>query len=99
MATFSDLIKGDMPVLVDVYADWCGPCKMLAPTILAIKKEFDGKARVIKVDIDKNQAFAQKLGIQGVPTLLLYKEGKLVWRQSGVLPQHEIAKQLNQILA
>ncbi len=99
MSKFSDLINGPTPVLVDVYADWCGPCKQLAPTIEQLSKQYAHSIKVIKVDIDRNQQFATKHQIQGVPTLLLYKKGQIIWRQSGVLPKHLIEEQLQKALA
>lgn len=98
MSKFSDLVNGEVPVLVDVHATWCGPCKQLAPTISQLSHEYAGRIKVIKVDIDQNQQFAQNHQIQGVPTLLLYKKGEIVWRQSGVLPKHLIAEQIDQAL-
>ena len=83
MDTFSSIINSNTPVLVDFYATWCGPCKAMAPAIEAIGKEVQGKARVIKIDVDKNQAVASKYQIQAVPTLAIFKNGQIVWRQSG----------------
>ena len=83
-----------MPVLVDFYADWCGPCKAMSPIIQQVAGENAGKVKVIKIDVDKNQAVAQQFRVQGIPTLILFQGGKVVWRQSGVVP----AQQLNQVL-
>jgi thioredoxin 1 len=83
-----------MPVLVDFYADWCGPCKAMSPIIQQVASENAGKVKVIKIDVDKNQAVAQQFRVQGIPTLILFQEGKVLWRQSGVVPAH----QLNQVL-
>jgi thioredoxin 1 len=94
MASFTEIINGDKPVLIDFHADWCGPCKMLSPIIQEVAKELDGKVRVIKIDVDKNAALADKFQIRGVPTMMLFKDGKSVWRQSGVLQKDEIIKQL-----
>lgn len=95
MAKFSDLINDETPVLIDFHATWCGPCKMLAPTIKDVKQELGDKLKILKIDIDKNQAIARKLGVQGVPTLMLYKDGKQLWRQSGVLSYQELMNNLN----
>jgi len=94
MASFTEIINGDRPVLIDFHADWCGPCKMLSPIIQQVAKDLDGKVRVIKIDVDKNVALADKFQIRGVPTMMLFKDGKSVWRQSGVLQKDEIIKQL-----
>ena len=94
MASFTEIINGDKPVLIDFHADWCGPCRVLSPIIQEVAKAFDGKVRVIKIDVDKNAALADKFQIQGVPTMMLFKDGKSVWRQSGVLQKDEIIKQI-----
>lgn len=83
MSTFQEIINSDTPVLVDFYATWCGPCKAMAPAIEAIGKEVQGKARVLKIDVDRNQAVAAKYQIQSVPTLMIFKNGNIVWKQSG----------------
>lgn len=87
---FNELIQDEKPVLVDFYADWCGPCKMMAPVLSEFSKEMAGKVKVIKVDVDRNPAAARSYQIQGVPTLILFKKGKVVWRQSGVVPAHQL---------
>ena len=83
MDTFSSIINSNTPVLVDFYATWCGPCKAMAPAIEAIGKEVQGSARVLKIDVDRNPAVASKYQIQAVPTLAIFKNGQIVWRQSG----------------
>ena len=85
METFDDIIKGDKPVLVDFFATWCGLCKVLSPTVEALGKELAGQVRVLKIDVDKNEALARQLRIQSVPTLIIFKKGEIVWRSSGVM--------------
>ena len=90
MSKFSEIINKDQPVLVDFFADWCGPCKMLSPILKQVKDELGDVVSIIKIDVDKNQELASKYQVQGVPTMLLFKNGKQVWRQSGVLQKDDI---------
>lgn len=94
--SFSELINGETPVLVDFYADWCGPCKMMAPVIQEIAAEMKGKLKVIKIDTDKNQQVSVAYQIQGIPTLILFKQGKVIWRQTGAVPKHQLQGILSQ---
>lgn len=91
-SNFSDIINGDIPVLVDFFADWCGPCKMLGPILKDVKAEMGDQVKIVKIDVDRNQELAAKYQVRGVPTMILYKNGKQLWRQSGVLQKHQITE-------
>lgn len=84
--SFSELVNSETPTLVDFYADWCGPCKMMAPVIDQLASEMAGKVKVLKVDVDRNQKAAITYKIKGVPTFILFKKGKIVWQQAGGVP-------------
>ena len=92
--TFQDLIAGDKPVLVDFFAEWCGPCRMMPPILNEFKGLVGDRATVIKVDVDRNPAAAQAYQIQGVPTLAIFKNGRIVWRRSGVMSAAELEQAL-----
>jgi thioredoxin 1 len=92
--SFGDIIKGSKPVLVDFHAEWCGPCKMMKPILEELRQIMGDQIRILKIDVDKNPKVASSLNISGVPTLILFKEGQTLWRQSGVVP----AKQLQTIV-
>ena len=94
--TFNDIINGNTPVLVDFFAEWCGPCKTMAPILKQVKDEVQDNASIIKIDIDKNQQTAMTYQVNSVPTLILFKQGKVLWRQSGVLPKNELVKKIKE---
>ena len=94
--TFADIINSETPVLVDFFAEWCGPCKMMTPILQDFAADMGEKVRVIKVDVDKNPAVAQAYRIQGVPTLMLFKKGETKWRQSGVVQKRQLEQVINQ---
>ena len=87
---FDTVIASETPVLVDFFAEWCGPCKTLAPILREVKAELGDAVRIVKIDVDKNQPLANKYQVRGVPTMVLFKDGKQLWRKSGALPKHEI---------
>jgi len=90
--TFQELIEGDTPVLVDFFAEWCGPCKMMQPILEDTSKQLGGKVKILKVDVDRNPLAASRFQVRGVPTLILFSKGEVVWRQSGVVPAHQLVQ-------
>ncbi|MDZ7716802.1 MAG: thioredoxin [Balneolaceae bacterium] len=95
---FSKMINSDTPVLVDFYTDWCGPCKMMSPILKDLKKEMGEKLNIIKIDAEKNADAAIKYQVRGVPTLILFKNGKILWQQSGVVQLKQLKSIINQKL-
>ena len=93
--TFSEIIKSETPTLVDFFAEWCGPCKMMKPILEDLKKKVGDDATILKIDIDKNPNIARKYNIQSVPTLMIFKDGKILWKQSGVVAAHQLEKIIN----
>jgi thioredoxin 1 len=91
METFSEILNDEKPVLVDFHAEWCGPCKMMAPELKKFANANKDQVRVLKIDIDKNRPTAEQFNIQGVPTLILFKKGKVLWRQSGAMNAQQLS--------
>lgn len=97
--SFKELISSPgMPVLVDFYADWCGPCKTMNPIVQQVASQYSGKLKVVKVNIDSNQAAAAQFRVQGVPTFILFHKGQQVWRQSGAMPANVLSQAIQQFL-
>ncbi|MBO9155212.1 thioredoxin [Chitinophaga sp. GCM10012297] len=97
MGAFNDLIQSDQPVLVDFYADWCQPCHAMTPVIKEVAKAVEGKARVVKVNIDKNQAAAMQFNVSAVPTFIIFRKGRIVWRHAGMTDKNSLLRQLQSV--
>ncbi|WP_299054325.1 thioredoxin [uncultured Polaribacter sp.] len=95
MAKFLEIINKDKPVLVDFFAEWCGPCKTMSPILKQVKDALKDQVVIVKIDVDKNQSIAAKYQVRGVPTLILYKNGTEVWRQSGVVQKEGLINIIN----
>lgn len=96
MANFKKIVEGEIPVLVDFSAEWCGPCKMMAPILKQLKEKMGEEVKIVKIDIDRNPAIAEAYKVQSVPTLMVFKDGILKWRQSGVVQANELANVIKQ---
>jgi thioredoxin 1 len=96
MSSFNDIINSEKPVLVDFYAEWCGPCKTMAPILSKVKSNLGDQASIIKVDVDKNPAAAQAYQVRGVPTLILFKKGQILWKDSGVINEQQLTNVIKQ---
>ena len=97
--SFKDLINSShVPILVDFYADWCGPCQTLSPIVQEVASEFQNKVKVIKVNVDRNQSAALHFGIRSIPTLILFNRGKILWRQAGLMTRRDLKSQLEKML-
>lgn len=95
MATFAELIQGEQPVLVDFWADWCGPCHMLKPVLEQLADEMGERIRIVKVDVDRNPMAAQAFQVQSIPTLILFHKGEIAWRGAGYMPAPQLKAILN----
>ena len=96
METFAELIQSQQPVLVDFFATWCGPCKAMEPVIKDVAKTVEGRVRVVKIDIDKQQRIAQQYNVSAVPTFIIFKNGNVVWRHPGMIDKSSLMNQLRQ---
>lgn len=98
MSSFFEIIAGDQLVLVDFFATWCGPCKMISPVLKDVKDSLGDQIKILKIDVDKNQRLAASLNVKGVPTLVLYKNSNILWRQSGVIQKNDIISKIKEHL-
>ena len=96
VSSFSEIINRDIPVLVDFYADWCGPCKHMGPVLKEVKDNLGDKVSIIKIDVDKNETLSSKYHVRGVPTFILFKSGKQLWRHSGIVAKNELISIINE---
>lgn len=96
--SFKEIIKGETPVLVDFYADWCGPCKMMAPILKEVKNRMGEDLTIVKIDTEKNPDIAIHYQVRGIPTLILFKEGQILWQQAGVMVADQLEAMINQKL-
>lgn len=94
MSNFSEIIQQEKPVLVDFFAEWCGPCQTMSPILKQVKDELGDAVKIIKIDVDKNPAIASKFQVRGVPTFLLFKNGKQVWKQTGMLTKSDLKQRI-----
>ena len=97
MNTFQDIIKGEKPTLVDFYADWCAPCKAMNPILKSVKSKMGDQIKILKINIDKNQAVANKFNVRGIPTFILFQSNEIKWRKSGLLEENALLEELKKI--
>ncbi len=97
MEKFNEMINGEQLTLVDFFATWCGPCKMMHPILEQLKEKMDDDIRILKVDVDKNEALSMQYRIQSVPTLMLFKKGEMLWRQSGAMSLNDLMQKISQL--
>ena len=97
MSSFQDLIKGEKPILVDFYADWCAPCKAMNPILKSVKSKMGDQIKILKINVDKNQAVANKFNVRGIPTFILFQSNEIKWRKSGLLEENNLLAELKKI--
>jgi thioredoxin 1 len=97
MANFKDLINSEVPVLIDFYADWCGPCKMQGPILEQVKSKLGDKTTIVKIDVDRNQQLAGALNVRSIPTLMIFQNGEKKWQKVGVASAHELETTLTEL--
>ena len=97
MSSFQDLIKGEKPILVDFYADWCAPCKAMNPILKSVKSKMGDQIKILKINVDKNQAVANKFNVRGIPTFILFQSNEIKWRKSGLLEENVLLEELEKI--
>ena len=98
MSTFQDIIKGEKPILVDFFADWCAPCKTMNPILKSIKSKLGDEIKILKINVDKNQAVADKFNVRGIPTFIIFKQNELKWRQYGIIEENKLIEELNKLI-
>jgi thioredoxin 1 len=97
LSTFQEIIKGEIPVLVDFHAEWCKPCKVMHPILKSVKNNFGEELKIIKINVDNNQALSEKFNVKGVPTFILFHKGEVKWRKSGVIEEEDFINYINQL--
>ena len=98
MSTFQEIIKGETPVLVYFHADWCKPCKEMHPKLKFIKQNFGTNLKILKINVDKNQALSDKFNVNGVPTFILFQKGEIKWRKSGIIEENDFIKYIDKLI-
>ena len=98
MSSFQDLIKGEKPILVDFYADWCAPCKAMNPILKSVKSKMGDQIKILKINVDKNQAVANKFNVRGIPTFILFQSNEIKWRKSGLIDKNILLEELNKAI-